>query len=906
MWQPNGALRIVERNSTGQDALPTLLDRLKNDLADRYAIEKELAVGGMATVFAADDLRHQRPVAIKVMRPELAAALGAERFLREIRIAANLTHPRILPLHDSGEAGGSLFYVMPRVMGETLQEKLEREKQLSLDDALRIARQVADALSFAHDQGVIHRDIKPANILLDGEHALVADFGLARAVSAAGTRDLTEVGVVMGTPSYMSPEQAAGEEDLDGRSDIYSLGCVLYEMLAGNPPFVGPSSESIVIQHVGADPPSISNVRSNVPPEVATLLHRALQKIPADRISTARQFADDLATAAAHLRVSGPITETRGVAEVTAKETARGWPVKPLWVGVAAVAVAGLAFSLTRGGPEIPITGGLSRVTVIPFENLGAPDRAYFAAGIADEITARLAGVQGLSIIGRQGAVEYTASTKTPQEIGDELGVDYLLTSTVSWEESGDGTSRVRVVPQLVRTADGSTVWGDVYDEDLTGVFEVQAGIASQVVEALGVALLEPTRQALAAEPTSNLDAYDYYLRGNEYYRRPVSETTLRLAADLYTNALALDPEFAEAWARLSIVHSLTYWYYFDRTQERLDAALTTAERALRVAPDLPEAHLAMAEFHYRGELDYDAALRELEIVRPSRPDDSDFLIEVGAVERRRGNWPEAARLLGRASDLDMLRASNAVQAGLTHLYQRDYAEARRYFDRAIAVAPDQLRPRVWLARALVSSVGDTAGARAQFVAGGVMSPRELDPQPWWHWALFRVLEGTSADNFQRLTALRVEADSAFLFTSIAELHALVGETDLSRVYYDSARVVLEGRLAVQPDDPRFHSELGLAYAGLGRAEDAIREGQTATTLQPISSEGILGPDWVRNLAQVYTMVNMPDEAVEQLDVLLSNPSTLSAHWLRLDPIWGALRGNAGFERQIAATEPGN
>jgi TolB-like protein/Flp pilus assembly protein TadD len=886
--------------------LPTLLDRLKSDLAGRYAIEKELAVGGMATVFAADDLRHERSVAIKVMRPELAAALGAERFLREIRIAANLTHPRILPLHDSGEAGGSLFYVMPRVMGETLQQKLEREKQLSLDEALRIARQVADALSYAHGQGVIHRDIKPANILIDAGHAVVADFGLARAVTVSGTRDLTEVGVVMGTPSYMSPEQAGGDDELDGRSDIYSLGCVLYEMLAGNPPFVGPSSESVVIQHVGADPPSISTVRANVPPEVAALLHRALQKIPADRMATARQFAEGLETASAHLRVSGPIAETRPVKPVGTRKSTADWPVKPLWLGVAIAAVLGMIFMLSTGGPSNPAADGITRMSVIPFENLGAADREYFAAGIADEITARLAGVEGLSVIARQSATEYTASSKSPQQIGNELGVDYLLMSTISWEDGGDGSSRVRVRPQLVRTEDGSSVWGAVYDEDLTGVFEVQTNIAEQVVEALGVALLEPARAALAAEPTSNLDAYDYYLRGHEYFRRPVSEANLRVAADLYGQALGLDPDFAEAAARLSIVHSLTYWYYYDRSQERLDAARQAAELALSVAPGLVDGHLAMGELHYRGYLDYAAAMRELDIVRATRPDDSDLLINIGGVERRRGNWLEAATVLGRASDLDIRRASNAVQAGLTHVYLRDYAEARRYFERAISVAPEQLRPRVWMARMLVSSVGDTAAARAHFLAGGVLDPRELDPQPWWHWALFRVLDGASEENFRRLQVLRVEADSAFLYTSIGELHALGGEPDRSRVYYDSARVVLEGRLRQQPDDPRFHSELGLAYAGLGRVADAIREGERATTLQPISREAVLGPDWVRNLAQVYTMGGMQDEAVEQLGVLLSTPSTLSAHWLRLDPIWASLRGHAGFEQLISATEATN
>jgi serine/threonine protein kinase len=255
-----------------------LMERLKTALADRYSIEREIGSGGMATVYQAQDLKHERQVAMKVLRPELAAALGPERFLQEIKIAAKLRHPHILPLYDSGEADGFLYYVMPYVEGESLRDRLDREKQLAIDDALQIAREVADALSYAHSQGVIHRDIKPENILLESGHAVVADFGIARAVDAAGGERLTETGIAIGTPAYMSPEQAGGEKELDGRSDLYSLGCVLHEMLAGQPPFTGPTVESLVHQHLSADPPSVTAVRPSVPGWVAAALERSLAK----------------------------------------------------------------------------------------------------------------------------------------------------------------------------------------------------------------------------------------------------------------------------------------------------------------------------------------------------------------------------------------------------------------------------------------------------------------------------------------------------------------------------------------------------------------------------------------------------------------------------------------------------
>jgi serine/threonine-protein kinase len=264
-------------------------------LADRYTVEREVGRGGMATVYLANDLKHQRRVALKVFRPELAAAVGAERFLREITTTANLRHPHILPLYDSGEAGGFLFYVMPFVEGESLRDRLDREKQLPLDDALQIAREVADALSYAHSHDVVHRDVKPENILLEAGHAVVADFGIARAVSAAGGERLTQTGIAIGTPTYMSPEQAAGSGDLDGRSDLYALGCVLYEMLAGQPPFIAPTAEGLVRQHMTAEAPTVTQLRPKVSGEVAQAIDRVLAKNPADRFATAAAFTKALA-----------------------------------------------------------------------------------------------------------------------------------------------------------------------------------------------------------------------------------------------------------------------------------------------------------------------------------------------------------------------------------------------------------------------------------------------------------------------------------------------------------------------------------------------------------------------------------------------------------------------------------
>jgi serine/threonine-protein kinase len=343
-----------------------LLDRLRTALADRYAIEHEIGRGGMATVYLAEDLKHRRKVAVKLLHPEVGAALGAERFLREIEVAARLAHPHILPLHDSGHADGFLYYVMPFVEGESLRQRLDREKQLPLDEALHIAEEVADALSYAHSRGIVHRDIKPENILLESGHAMVTDFGIAAAMSDADAQRLTETGIALGTPAYMSPEQAAGARDLDGRSDLYSLGCVLYEMLAGSPPFAGPTTESIVRQHLTVDPPPVTTLRPAVPAHIAGTLERALAKTPADRFSPAAQFAEAL---------KQPATEVR------APQSSRTRVALAASLVVVAVLVATVVWQQTRTapGPVTPATASQITFLGTVIEATLAPDGEFIA-----------------------------------------------------------------------------------------------------------------------------------------------------------------------------------------------------------------------------------------------------------------------------------------------------------------------------------------------------------------------------------------------------------------------------------------------------------------------------------------------------------------------------------------------
>ena len=432
-----------------------LLTRLRADVADRYAIERELGRGGMATVYLAQDLKHHRQVAIKVLKPEIAAALGPERFLREIETTARLSHPHILPLHDSGEANGVLYYVMPFVEGESLRCRLDREKQLPLEDALGIAREVADALSYAHSRDVVHRDIKPENILLEAGHAVVSDFGIARAVSVASGDRLTETGLVAGTPAYMSPEQAMGEPTLGPRTDIYSLACVLYELLAGEPPYTGPTAQAIVAKRLGDPVPRVRRVRDTVPVAVEEALVKALARVPADRFPSAFAFLEALTTPDA------------------ARASRRS-------------------------------------IAVLPFANLSSdPENEYFADGITEDVIAQLSKIGALKVISRTSVIQFKKREQSLREIGERLGVGALLEGSV--RRAGN---RVRVVAQLIDAETDRHVWAETYDRQLTDIFAIQSDVALQIATALEAELTPDERARIGKHSAGDLEAYHLYLRG--------------------------------------------------------------------------------------------------------------------------------------------------------------------------------------------------------------------------------------------------------------------------------------------------------------------------------------------------------------------------------------------------------
>ena len=875
---------------------------LREGLRDRYAFERELGRGGMATVWLARDLRHDRPVALKVLHPELAATLGPERFLREIRLAARLQHPHILSVYDSGETGGRLWFTMPYIAGESLRDRLRRERQLPVAEAVRLTREAALALDFAHRQDAIHRDVKPENILLVDGQALVADFGIARALGDGDDR-LTETGLAIGTPAYMSPEQAAADKAVDARSDIYSLGIVLYEMLAGEPPFAAPSPQAMIARRMLEAPRPLREVRETVPEGVAQAVNRALARSPADRFATAAEFARTLEES------SGPTAAAPAAPApvgATLQPTRRRVPLT-LALGIGFVLGLGVLFGWLRShGTAEPAGPGTTRLlAVLPFENLGDSTDEYFADGITDEVRGKLATLGGLKVIASSSAGQYKHSTKTPEQIAQELGVQYLLIGKIRWEKREGGRSRVRVSPELVQVAPGSaatTRWQQPFDAALTDVFQVQADIAGRVARELNLALGDSTRQELAVRPTENLAAYDAYLKGLEIYNQSNDPVRLRQAVSHFEQAVALDTSFAAAWARLSQAASLAAIIGVP-TPALVERSRRAAHRALALAADRPEGHAAMGDYLRRIELDYARAIEEYSQGERQSPSNAELFRGIGQAEQSLGRWDAALEHLRQAQRLDPRSPGTAAVLTPALLYARQYEEALQSADRWIALAPGEPSSHENKAMILISR-GDLPSARAivEKPPAGIPLTR-LVAYFATYYEMFWLLTGEQQRLLLRLPPSEFDDDRASWGLSLAGVATIMGDTRLARAYGDSARIALEEQLRAAPEDAQLHVLYGVALAYVGRKAEAIREGERAVALRGISSDALNGPYMEHQLARIYTMVGEPEKAVDRLEQLLRVPYYLSPAWLRVDPTFDPLREHSRFRKLIETSD---
>ncbi|CAN5857518.1 serine/threonine-protein kinase [soil metagenome] len=876
--------------------MPDQVATLRQALLDRYEIDRELGRGGMATVYLAQDLRHDRPVALKVLHPELARLLGTERFLREIKLAARLQHPHILTVLDSGEAAGNLWFAMPYVEGESLRGRVEREKQLPIEDAVRIAGETAEALEYAHRHGVIHRDIKPENILLSGDHALVADFGIAQALAgdAGGEQRLTETGTTLGTPAYMSPEQAAGARTLDARSDVYSLACVLWEMLAGEPPFTGPTPQMAIARRFTETARPLRLVRETVPEAVETAVAKALSKSPADRYSSALKFGRALtATAPAAAAPAAP---------------AAGRPRyrSAALIGLGFLLGLGVLFGWLRRQADEPTASnaGTKRLAVLPFENLGDSADGYFADGMTDEVRCKLSTLGVLQSIAHPSAAEYKGTTKSFREIGRELGVDYLLVGKVRWEKADSARSRVRVSPELIDVASSSTRWQQPFDAVLSDVFRVQGEITGDVARALDFALGKPERARLEERPTRNLAAWDAFLRGEEASKRmvEVEPTALERAADAYERAAALDSSFVQAWARISQVHSSRYANGVP-TPEGAARARAAAERALVLAPDAAESRLALGTYYDFVTGEYGKALEQFALGRRADPNNAELVSGAALSEQSLGRWENALEYLKRAEVLDPRSLQVAARLARSYLWLRRHDEALAAADRGIALAPTSISIHQTKAMALLGK-GDLPGAQAVLRAiPADVDPTELAAQIANYWDMAWVLDDEQQRLVLRLAPSAFAGDRFAWAIAKAQTYGYRGDARRARAYADSAVRASGDVLANTPDDAQRRVLLGLALAYAGRKAEAIREGERGVSLLPISKDAYTGPYYQHQLVRIYMLTGEPQKAMDRLEPLLEIPYYLSSGWLRVDPTFAPLGKLPRFQALVERSE---
>ncbi len=556
----------------------------------------------------------------------------------------------------------------------------------------------------------------------------------------------------------------------------------------------------------------------------------------------------------------------------------------------------------TTSGPEPVPVADRTMLAVLPLENRGASDDEYFADGLSEAIVARLGSVQGMGVIAWQSSRQYKGTTKRPQDIGRELGAQYLLEGTVRWEKPRRGPSAVRVSTALIRAADGAQLWAEQYDTVLAGVFAVQADLATRVTGALDIAVGDAERRLLEARPTANLQAYDAYLRGREVTERDWDAAELRTAARMFERAVALDSDFALAHAWLSATYVTMYWNYVDRSPEQLTSAKAEADRAQRLNPDSYEAHGALGFYYYHGLGDYSRALAEYAAARRRRPNDPWPPAIISGIKADQGQWSEALTYGHEAVVLDPL--NGGFVAGLGDLYSalRQFAAADSYYDRALALSPQSVSAHLTKAIAYLNQTGNLAGARRLMpdVVRNI-APTGLETQVITLSDVVLLLDDNEQARVLRLAPAALDGDAAALALAKAMVYRGRRQLSLASDHFDFARLTLETKVRQQPDDRMAHALLGLALAGLGRSADAIREGERAVDVMPVSTSASEHSLLVANLARIYVLLGERDKAIDQLELVFSRPGPLSANWLTADPFWDPLRGSRRFQRLAAA-----
>ncbi len=871
------------------DRTRTYIPLNSGELVGHYRIIERIGAGGMGEVYLAEDTELKRKVALKLLPPHLCLDADCRaRFKREAQAAAKLDHPNIVSVFEVGEFQGRPYFSMQLVEGQPLTSVIAA-KTLPLDRIINIGIQICDGLQAAHEIGITHRDIKPSNILIDSHgRARIVDFGLA---SVAGLDQLTKAGSTLGTIGYMSPEQVRGDK-ADNRSDLFSLGVVLYELIAGHSPFKSESEAATLHAITTVRPEPMARFRHDVPDALQAIVDKALDKNVATRYQHADEIGADLRRQLSSEFTAAPVTKRRT------------WN-RSIATAAAVILVVILAYWLvnwfnSRTGS--PTAAKRKMLAVLPFENLGSPQDEYFADGITDEITTRLASLSGLGVISRTSSMQYKKTSKSLKQIGKELKVEYVLEGTIRWEKTG-AENRVRINPQLVRVADDSHLWATGIDAVLTDVFSVQAKIAQDVAAALNVTLLQPEQQVLSQSLEVNAAAYDCYLRSKQYFSvARFQQNDYRSAETLLRRAIELAPDFAPTYAELGTLYVEAYWDKFLTAPVILDSARNLIDIARRLAPTTPETHQALGWYYYHGIRDYQRAYDEFAQVLKLQPNNVLALASTAWVQRRRGNWDDAIQGMETVTSLAPREAWYKYELGVTDYICRRYQEAVSQLDQVIELEPNHRWAYNLKAWTQFNQSGETTDPLRTLNAARTIVGRW--PELTWFEVYMNCFDHRYDSALSLLTArgsvlFPDGSDSSDYFFMKGTVYNLMNNEKVARTYYDSARVEIERKVELAPTSALLLSSLSMAYAGLDLKDKAVVMAKKAVELVPESRDALEGANYLRTLAMVYAMVGKYDEATTLFDHLLSEPANVSVTWLRVAPGFDALRATPGFKTML-------
>jgi len=868
-----------------------------------YQVLEEIGRGGMGVIYRARQRHSRRIVALKrILSYHADSQETLARFRREAQAAASLDHPNILPIFEVSECDDGLpFFSMKFAGGGSLLDAapaLRGEPRRSVALMAKVAR----AVQYAHGQGILHRDLKPGNVLLDGRgEPLVSDFGLAKWLDTSShlTRTLT----IFGTPGYIAPEQVNGSAGkLGPASDIYSLGAILFDLLTGHPPFLGEHALKVIQQASEKPAPKLRTLMPGLDRDLETICAKCLEREPGARYRSAGDLAEDLER----------WLEGRHIVARPVSPAARAWRWtrrNPVIAGMAALLlILGSTVGVMIWNGEMAGSPAASGIAVLPFESLSSDkENSFFADGVYDGVSTKLAKVGNLKVISHNSVAKYRGARNT-QEIGRALNVAYVLEGSVRRE-----AGRIHLNAQLIDTRTDAHVWAQEYDRDLIDVFTLQSEIAQKIADQLGAEVSSTEKAAIQEPPTTDLIAYDSYLRAKDLINGIQFSTRakedLMQAVQLLDQAVARDPLFFLAYGELAGAHDRLYFLGFDHTDARLELSETALQTIRRMQPQSGETHLALAQHLYWAYSDYDRARAELVIARRTLPNESRIPLLSGYINRRQGQWEKSLEEMKQALELDPRNFSILQQLSVTYEALRHYKEMAENLDRALVIAPKDIPSRIRRASVDLESHADSRPLHTTIEAILAEDPQAA-PIFFDRWLLLALRERDFAAAQRALADMPTDGcyDENIPFPNswcLGLAARLRGDQSAAHAEFTNARKELERSVGSQPNYAQGLCALGVVDAALGNKEDAIREGERAVALMPVSKSAVDGPALMRYLAIIYAWTGEKDRAIERLSEVVKLPvAGMSYGQLRLNPLWDPLRGDPRFEAIITSLAP--